>query len=564
MRLILKPKLRITITAISIAIIAYFTLSGSRPQPAKAMTCTPPPAPIVSWWTGNGTANDLIGNRHGSPQNGATFTAGMTGLVSDAFSFDGVDDFVQFPSQPVSNYISAQFTIEFWANPGAVPDRPTFGFLGSGTANTNNPIASYDTALSIGDGVGGYQLLPALDVAAANTWTHYAIVDDGASYKIYKNGLLQSSTPITANPASGSNRQFVIGQSGFGSPFEQYYKGLIDEFTIFSAALTGTQIQDIYNAGSAGKCANAIDLKLTKSASPTMPDLNSMVTYTYTVQNLSSSTANNVVFTDNLPSTLTYVPGSCMATGGGVCGGSGNNRTVTFTSLAGGATATITISATVSACLPDWTTISNTATVNSTEVDTNPANNSATADVQVCDTTYIDPYYIVNVPPTAGSGTINVYTQNVCSWTASVTSGGSWLSIGATSGGPANTTLSYSWLANGGSPRQGTIKVTFASGRMFELTVVQGVVGVPYLAGGKVYNLTRTGGVPGVTMTFSKVSGPGPVPGPVMTDANGNWSQSGFQRGTIYQVRPSKTGYNFRLAFQQFSTATTNLYFYQY
>src|SRR5205807_2187654 len=80
-----------------------------------------------------------------------------------------------------------------------------------------------------------------------------------------------------------------------------------------------------------------------------------------------------------LPSSLTFV--SCNSTGGGVCGGSGNNRTVTFSSLVVGASATITIVGTVNGT--GGASISNTASVSSATTDPNNANDSATATTTV-------------------------------------------------------------------------------------------------------------------------------------------------------------------------------------
>ena len=73
-------------------------------------------------------------------------------------------------------------------------------------ANTNNPIASYDTALTFGNGSGGYQLMPVLPNAAANAWTHYAIVDDGTRYRVYVNGVESYNALITVDPASRAAR----------------------------------------------------------------------------------------------------------------------------------------------------------------------------------------------------------------------------------------------------------------------------------------------------------------------------------------------------------------------
>jgi hypothetical protein len=76
---------------------------------------------------------------------------------------------------------------------------------------------------------------------------------------------------------------------------------------------------------------------------------------------------------------------------------------------------------------------------------------------------------------------------------------------------------------------------------------------------------TRTGtGISGVTMTFARVSGTGALPASVQTDANGNWTQTGFQPGTTYRVTPSKTGKVFYPTYINFSGASTSLNFYSY
>ncbi|HEU4502627.1 MAG TPA: carboxypeptidase regulatory-like domain-containing protein [Nitrospira sp.] len=117
------------------------------------------------------------------------------------------------------------------------------------------------------------------------------------------------------------------------------------------------------------------DISLALTAPPGSIGIGSNITYTLAVSNSGTDAAAPITVTDNLPGDLTFV--SCEATGGGVCGGSGNNRTVTYQSLGNGATATITLVATVSS-VPDGNTIINVASVSSPTVDPNPANNSAT------------------------------------------------------------------------------------------------------------------------------------------------------------------------------------------
>jgi hypothetical protein len=68
-------------------------------------------------------------------------------------------------------------------------------------------------------------------------------------------------------------------------------------------------------------------------------------------------------------------------------------------------------------------------------------------------------------------------------------------------------------------------------------------------------------GLAGVTMGFTVVSGTGPAPSPIITDSEGNWSQTGFAAGSTYRVRPTLTGYRFKPASLDFSDAATGLDF---
>lgn len=121
------------------------------------------------------------------------------------------------------------------------------------------------------------------------------------------------------------------------------------------------------------------DLSITQSASSSVVAVGSNITYTLTVTNLGPGAASAITVTDNLPSSLTFV--SCSSTGSGICGGSGNNRTVTFDSLPNGNSEVITLEATVGASAAG--SIGNTSIVVAGTPDSNSSNNSATSSVTV-------------------------------------------------------------------------------------------------------------------------------------------------------------------------------------
>jgi hypothetical protein len=82
-----------------------------------------------------------------------------------------------------------------------------------------------------------------------------------------------------------------------------------------------------------------------------------------------------------------------------------------------------------------------------------------------------------------------------------------------------------------------------------------------FAAQGKVTASGSSTGIANVTMTFSRVSGPGVLPVSVKTLSDGTWSQSGFQQGTTYKVTPSLSGYTFNPASSIFNADITGLNF---
>ncbi len=103
------------------------------------------------------------------------------------------------------------------------------------------------------------------------------------------------------------------------------------------------------------------DLSISVDASADEVLSGSNVTYTVTVTNrgTAAATAFNVV--DELPDETTFV--SCATTGGGVCAGTGNTRSVSFDGLAAGASVSVTLVAEVRCALADQTEMTNIAEV---------------------------------------------------------------------------------------------------------------------------------------------------------------------------------------------------------
>src|SRR5204863_8599234 len=87
----------------------------------KCRKCTPPPASMISWWPGDGSANDFQDGNNGTALSGATFAPG---IVGQAFLLDGIDDYVDTGNAPNLQVSSGDFTIDGWVKFNALSHPP--------------------------------------------------------------------------------------------------------------------------------------------------------------------------------------------------------------------------------------------------------------------------------------------------------------------------------------------------------------------------------------------------------------------------------------------------------
>jgi len=111
----------LTVLVMILALIAGCTDSPTVPEgtPVDATKpllqnfnngCIEPPNGLISWWPGDGNANDIEDGNDGTLVNGA---ASAPGKVGQAFSLDGIDDHISVNSN--SNLNPSSFTYDFLA-----------------------------------------------------------------------------------------------------------------------------------------------------------------------------------------------------------------------------------------------------------------------------------------------------------------------------------------------------------------------------------------------------------------------------------------------------------------
>src|ERR1051326_1464477 len=73
----MNTKSKISARIICVTTAAAISLCVIVAQSSVRADCVPPPTGLVSWWPGDGNADDIVRGNNGALQNGATFTAGI-------------------------------------------------------------------------------------------------------------------------------------------------------------------------------------------------------------------------------------------------------------------------------------------------------------------------------------------------------------------------------------------------------------------------------------------------------------------------------------------------------
>src|SRR3989338_305175 len=225
---------------------------GTAPPP-PADTCVEPPSGLVSWWPGEGNADDIVNGNDGALQNGVTFAPGMVG---QAFSFDGVDDFVSVPDS--ANQKPAVLTVATWFNLPRHTQPGAYGLMVSKYGGSYNGwMLHMEASASCGPafeivGQPSRQAYVCSNVPGPlNNWVHVAGTYDGTTVSIYVNGVLKGSGTLGGGYTPTSTL-LTMGKASWGNI--GYNAGLLDDVQLFNRALSASEIQAIYNAGSAGMC----------------------------------------------------------------------------------------------------------------------------------------------------------------------------------------------------------------------------------------------------------------------------------------------------------------------
>jgi hypothetical protein len=202
---------------------------------------------LVGWWPFNGNANDESGNGNNGVVNGATLTTDRSGNNGKAYRFDGISNYIELgrisglnsnQDLSLSGWISYsdwtlndQYAVLIAPNPNASLVMKANSELSCNVSNCNCPN---DISVK-------YNLTD-------SSWHHFSLVYklQTGILRLFLDGIqVDSSVESIYEYYTINNPNSRFGNYHFNS---FYFRGKLDDISLYNRALTQQEITNLYNA----------------------------------------------------------------------------------------------------------------------------------------------------------------------------------------------------------------------------------------------------------------------------------------------------------------------------
>jgi hypothetical protein len=215
-----------------------------------------PTSGLVASFPFTGNANDASGNGNNGTVTGATLTTDRFGNANSAYLFNGTSNYIDLGINRKIDSLSGNFSMSYWVNTSASAYQSVLSSYSTQGWRFVSRL-TYDSAMT------DFNAVPSIswqhvdshkNAIQLNTWENLIVVRSATSYTMYLNGVLVSTSTISANALNNPTSPFAttrigynfVGGTGTGG---EYFTGKIDDILIYNRAITSTEISSIYNAG---------------------------------------------------------------------------------------------------------------------------------------------------------------------------------------------------------------------------------------------------------------------------------------------------------------------------
>jgi hypothetical protein len=211
--------------------------------------CVAAPSDIAAWWPGDGDSRDMIAGLASSTR--ASYARGRAG---QAFSFTSGQPALKTPAS--QRTAQQAFTLSLWVRPGLADGNPRT-LLARREAPAGVPAYSLEldganhTAFKVWNGT--IQTTLASNIALSG-WHHLAATRQGAQLTLFVDGAESANVTFTGEVPYGTSAAAELELGSLRGSTEPALAELLDEIVIYGRALGAEEVQQIYQAGSAGYC----------------------------------------------------------------------------------------------------------------------------------------------------------------------------------------------------------------------------------------------------------------------------------------------------------------------
>jgi len=216
---------------------------SQREYDVDIFTCLPDPH---SWWQGEGDSNDSVASNHGTNVGTVAYSGGHSGQAFDLAGAGSVSI--------ASTNLGSAYSVDAWIYPTSAAGLRHV--ISNHYATTNRFGALYFNANHLEYWWNNTAIISTFSGSAPlNAWTHVVLTYDGSLSKIYLNGVLVGTS--TSHVESFDN-PFHIGYAATGS--DARFIGQIDDVTLYPAALSPSEVRNLYENDNLLKCLTCSNL----------------------------------------------------------------------------------------------------------------------------------------------------------------------------------------------------------------------------------------------------------------------------------------------------------------
>jgi len=203
---------------------------------------------LMAYWKlddSGSTAEDAHSTNDGTISAGVT--TGETGVIGDAFKFNGTSSNVFFGTacRPTTG-----LSISLWFNIANITSGGDQWFVGNGVYSTN--WCGYWVSINTTGNINfrlGTNTATLLDKTYESglddgTWHHVACTWDGTNAYIYVDNVKSTATAYSTDIVYVTACRLRMGSNAYADG--TFYGGLLDEVAIYNRALTDAEVEDLY------------------------------------------------------------------------------------------------------------------------------------------------------------------------------------------------------------------------------------------------------------------------------------------------------------------------------